>query len=163
MPKINTVASKHVAPPATRRWSWLPFDETRHLDILTSAIRLIETTVKTTKPCNDAFKALPLHRSFTQVWADPNIWISYDPKNNARDFGVTNRLGGKEIAITEYALLQGERTVAATLIHELAHTNGATGTNHDAEGTLTPCLFSDIEDPTVIGMIPRLKLGRGLA
>ena len=40
-------------------------------------------------------------------------------------FGETNQVGGKEIAISITSLRIGRWTVLGTLIHELAHSNGA--------------------------------------
>jgi hypothetical protein len=41
----------------------------------------------------------------------------------------------------------------ATLIHELAHVNGANGITHDAEATLQKCLMGQHHDPTILGQL----------
>ena len=54
-------------------------------------------------------------------------------------------------------------TVAATLIHELAHTNGAPGGNsHAAEATLSQCLLRSLEVKTILGEIERARRFGGL-
>jgi len=47
----------------------------------------------------------------------------------------------------------GQWTLAATLIHELAHVNGASGHDAAAERTLLPCLMGHLYDPHIIGQI----------
>jgi hypothetical protein len=47
----------------------------------------------------------------------------------------------------------GKWTTAATLVHELAHVNGAPGTNRDAGNTLLNCMLKSLHDPTIIGKI----------
>ena len=42
--------------------------------------------------------------------------------------------------------------MVATLIHELAHVNGAGG-GHDAEGTLQKCLMRAHHHPHIMGQI----------
>jgi hypothetical protein len=160
MPQINTPHSGHVAPPPKSGYSWLPYTKQRHLATLQQAIRIIDSRVENSHSCNLAFQALPGGRSFAQVWRDPNIWISYDPKADGTSYGATDYVGGKEITITEFTLRMGVWTTAGTLIHELAHTNGADGVSHDAEGTLKKCLLQTVEDPTILGMVrPLLSSG----
>ena len=43
--------------------------------------------------------------------------------------------------------------LVATLIHELAHVNGASGVDHAAEQTLTSCLMQAHHDPNIIGQL----------
>lgn len=155
MPRINTEGCGHAGPAPVAGWSWLPYTPARHLHTIRDAFHIIATRVVESKACDVAYRALPGGRSFAQVWADQNIWISYDPKNDGHNFGVTIRVGGGEVSISEYALRMGRWTVAATLIHELAHTNGADGISHDAEGTLRHCLLPGLEDPTIMGMLKR--------
>jgi hypothetical protein len=164
MPKVNTPASKHAGPAATAGWQWLPYTDDILLHTLNRAIGIIDARIKSHKPCNAAFKALAGGRTFAQVWSDANIWISYDPNNDGRHFGVTNRVGGKEVSITRYALRMGHWTTAATLVHELAHTNGAPGgASHAAEATLSQCLLHGLEDPNILGSIIRASRGDRIA
>ncbi len=47
--------------------------------------------------------------------------------------------------------------IAATLVHELAHVNGAPGgmLSKAAETTLPPCGFGDEFNPATVGMVRR--------
>ncbi|HKO49135.1 MAG TPA: hypothetical protein VJV79_15490 [Polyangiaceae bacterium] len=47
----------------------------------------------------------------------------------------------------------GQWTLAATLIHELAHVNGASGHDAAAERSLLPCLMGNLYDPHIIGRV----------
>lgn len=85
-----------------------------------------------------------------QVWTDPTVWLSYDPGSAAGRFGATL---GKEVTLSHYACRIGSWTLVATLIHELAHVNGANGVTHDAEATLQKCLMGQHHDPTIMGQI----------
>ncbi|HMA71198.1 MAG TPA: hypothetical protein VKP67_06890 [Xanthobacteraceae bacterium] len=164
MPNINTPDSGHNAPDENSGWQWLPYTDATLLATLKHAIRIIDGRIKGFRPCDRAFRALPGGRSFTQVWTDPDVWISFDPKNNGRDFGVTNFVGGKEISVTKFALRMGHWTTAATLVHEMAHVNGAPGgDSHAAEGTLRSCLLSGLEDPNILGAIERVADAARLA
>jgi hypothetical protein len=69
------------------------------------------------------FRSLPNGRSLTALLADNTIWINYDPTST--DFGLTNLVSGNEIAICNPSFRIGRWTVLATLVHELAHVNGA--------------------------------------
>jgi hypothetical protein len=74
---------------------------------------------------NVYFRSLPNRRSLSDLLADRSIWVNYLP--GVTYFGETNMVGGKEIAIGPRAFRIGRWTVLATLIHELAHSNGAPG------------------------------------
>ena len=155
MPKINTAASNHEAPAGTAKWKFLPYtkDERRQHATLIRAIKIIDKRIKGYRPCNAAFEELPGGKTFAAIWKDPNIWISYDPEYKVGKFGATVR-GKKEITISKYAFRGGDHwTVAATLIHELAHVNGAPGNDTQAEDTLKSCLLKDLHDPNIIGKV----------
>jgi hypothetical protein len=157
MPSINIPGSGHTGPAMTAGWQWLPYTNAGWLTTLRRAIHIIDSRIKGNQPCNAAFRALPSGRTFAQVWADPTIWISFDPDRTGK-YGVTDRVGGKEISITEYSLMMGAWTVAATLIHELAHVNGAPGgASHAAEATLSRCLLHKLEDKTILGKLERAR------
>lgn len=104
------------------------------------------------------FRTLPNARTLTQLLADSSIWVNYHP--TMPHFGETNRVGGKEIAISITSLRIGRWTVLGTLIHELAHSNGAPindalgNPSTQAEGALLACglgkqseLTSGVDDP----------------
>jgi hypothetical protein len=92
-----------------------------------------------------------------QVWNDPGVWVSYDPGGQGGRYGATL---GNEITITAYSLRMGRWTVAATLVHELAHVNGAPGTDKQAEHTLASCLLHKLENPNIIGRITNPSVPR---
>jgi hypothetical protein len=151
MPSVNTPASGHVGPaPLPGGHQYLPYTNPHFLATLNSAIHIIQSRIRGQLPCDNAFRLLPGGRTFTTVWADPTVWINFDPSERVKDYGATR---GKEVTITAYSLHMGRWTVAATLIHEFAHVNGASGTTHDAEATLRSCLLKDLEDPKIIGEI----------
>ena len=79
-------------------------------------------------------------RSLTALLADRNIWTNYHA--TLADFGVTPGAAGfaTECAIGPSAFRIGRWTVLATLIHELAHCNGAPGGGSTvAEDALPHC------------------------
>jgi len=87
---------------------------------------------------NTYFRGLPNRRSLTDLLNDGGIWINYDPVTVG--FGATNFVGGNEIAIGDIAFRLGQWSVLATLIHELAHVNGAPGGSDKlAEGAVLAC------------------------
>lgn len=152
MPKIHITKSTYSAPSPIAGWSWLPYaDPSPQLTTLKSAISIIDTKIKSYQPCNNAFKALPLGKSFLQIWSDPTVWISLDSIYKAGRYGAT--LSKKHITLSLYALNMGKWTTAATLVHELAHVGGASGTDSKAEDTLLKCLLKGLHDPNIIGRI----------
>jgi hypothetical protein len=150
MPTINIPTSGHAGPAAIAGWQWLPFTDHSLLVSLQHAVHIISSRINGNGACNAAFSALPGGRTFSQVWADATVWISYDPGNVVGRFGATL---GKDITLSRYACRMGAWTMAATLVHELAHVNGASGATHDAEGTLGKCLLKAHEDPAIIGQV----------
>src|SRR6266851_326263 len=145
MPKINTSKSGHVGPVALPGGhQYLAYTNVSFLATLNQAVHIIQTRIRGQVPWDKAFRLLPGGRTFSQVWADPAVWINFDPSRSGGDYGATR---AKEITITAYSLAMGHWTVAATLVHEMAHVNGASGATHDAEGTLKSCLLSGLEDP----------------
>jgi hypothetical protein len=96
--------------------------------------------IAATMPSADKyFGSLPFGRSLTQILADRTIWINYAP-TLTNLWGAEDKRTHKEIAITPPSYLWGRWTVLATLIHELAHINGAPGTrSRAAEDALLHC------------------------
>ncbi|MDR1423821.1 MAG: hypothetical protein LBI92_04340 [Azoarcus sp.] len=152
MPNINTPSSGHVGPSANMHRQWLPYTaaDSSDLAMLNVAMNIINTRIKGHSPCNAAFQALPGGRTFADIWNDSSVWISYNPVWRHGYFGSTS---GKDITIAKYAFSMGHWTIAATLVHELAHVNGAPGHNTQAEDTLKACLLRDLYDPSVIGSL----------
>lgn len=83
------------------------------------------------------FKTLPDGKSLTELLADSSIWVNYGPSLTVFGEAV---ISGTELAIGPGAYRIGRWTVLATLIHELAHINGAPGgTDRRAEEALLHC------------------------
>ncbi len=157
MVSINIPSAGHTGPAANSGWQWLPYTDADFLATLHRAMHVIDSKIKGYQPCNAAFQTLPRGRSFAQVWNDPTVWISFDPKNDGHNYGATL---GQEVTITRFSLRMGLWTTAATLVHELAHVNGADGFSHAAEGTLRSCLLQGLEDPTIVGSIDNVARGQ---
>jgi hypothetical protein len=83
--------------------------------------RLIASTFP---EANKYFLHLPKRRSLTELLADRSIWVNYSLILGG-DYGGT--VGFNEIAIGPDAFRVGRWTVLATVIHELAHCDGASG------------------------------------
>lgn len=101
--------------------------------------------------CEQAFRALPRHRGFRDVWMDPGVWIRYTSSIRARGYTHPN---GLDVAVTLAGFGASPiqwRSIAATLVHEMAHVNGAPGTDRTAEAVLRECLFADHHDPYILG------------
>lgn len=150
MPKLNIPGSGHAGPAAVAGWQWLPVPTATHRARLQTTVNIINTRVKGYAQCNAAFRKLPGGRTFTQVWTDPAVWLSYDPGSAAGRFGATL---GNEVTLSQYAFRMGHWTLVATIIHELAHVDGADGVSHDAEATLQQCLMGAHHDAAIIGQI----------
>lgn len=151
MPTVHLPASGYVAPVPNSGWQWLAWSDNVKLKVLLDAMFIIGTRIKGYKPCNAAFKKLPGGRSFDDIWGDASIYISYDPGNTKGRYGATL---GKAVTISAYSIGMGRWTTAATLVHELAHVDGAPGNDTQAEDTLLSCLLSGLHDNTIIGMGP---------
>ncbi|MCL2589992.1 MAG: hypothetical protein FWD67_03700 [Betaproteobacteria bacterium] len=151
MPSINTSSSGHAGPINTMR-IFLPYStaEAGYLATLRRAMDVINSRIKGHAPCNAAFQALPGGRSFADVWNDSSIWISYSSDATPGYYSTRN---GQDITISKYAFTMGHWTVVASLLHELAHVNGAPGNDTQAEDTLKKCLLNNLHDPNVIGRI----------
>lgn len=151
MPQINTPASGHAGPaPIPGGHQYLPYANAVYLATLQLAVQTINNRIRGNAVCDAAFRALPGGRTFAQVWVDNSIWINFDPSRAVGDYGARR---GSDVTITAFALEMGHWTTAATLIHELAHVNGAPGNTHQAEATLRSCLLPGLEDPTIIGKL----------
>lgn len=129
---------------------------------LGEALRFIIDRVKVHKPCNDCFARLPGRRSFAQIWDDPDVWIHYNGRSTSYGF---SRPASKEIAVCFKSFMSSvaapgkpnSMQVAATIVHELAHLNGAEGDprkrDNSAENSLRFCLLTQMFKPDVFGAI----------
>ncbi len=151
MAKIHINSSKYSAPANLQGWQWLPYTDKIMLNVVKRAVGIIDLRIKGHKPCEAAFKALPGGKSFTDIWAMNNVWISFDPDRSGNKYGVT--LNNQHVSVTSYALAMGEWMTAATIIHELAHVNGAPGINTQAEDVLLQCMLKQHHNPNIIGLI----------
>ena len=156
MPTINEPAAAHVAPVPNSGWEWHPFSDKHEVHVIKQAIWIIENRIRGFRPCNKAFQKLPGGRTFDDVWNDASVWISRDPGNQQGRFGATL---GNEVTITRFSLRMGRWTTAATLVHELAHVNGA-GAGHEAEGTLLSCLLTNLHDASIMGAVEKVQTER---
>jgi hypothetical protein len=105
MPRLNIPGSRHVAPAAVAGWQWLPISAASYKSRIQHALNIITNRVQAYGPCNAAFRALSGGRTFAQVWADPTVWISYDPGAAAGRFGATL---GHEVTLSQYACRMGQ-------------------------------------------------------
>jgi hypothetical protein len=131
---------------------YIAFPNNRRSDIrwARSKAQWIATNLPT---ANTYFRGLPDGKSLTELLADNTIWVNYHATMNY--FGETNSVSGHEIAISEFACKRGRWTVLATLIHELAHADGAPGGGDQrAERSLIACglgyqseLTTGVDDP----------------
>ena len=153
MAKIHIPGDGHVVPlpsmlPSGATIQWLAVSDPKQKKVISDALHILTHNVKGVKPCNDCFKNLPNGRTFDDLLNDAAIFISVDPSNDVNLFGAAL---GNDITITNSCIRKGRWTVAATLVHELAHVNGAPGNDHQAEGTLLCCGFKKLHDVTIIG------------
>lgn len=109
----------------------------RHRPEVRWARERAQVIARTIPEANTYFRSLSGGRSLTQLLADGGIWINYHTSLDT--YGFQSTLFTKETAIAEYACRRGRWTVLATLIHELAHVNGADGLGHDAERAVLIC------------------------
>jgi len=84
------------------------------------------------------FATLPGGRSLASLLGDSTIWINFNP--GMAGFGEQSVAHNNEIAIGPAAFRVGRWTVLATLVHELAHVDGAPGgADRRAEEALLRC------------------------
>jgi hypothetical protein len=154
MPTTHVDGDGHVSPSPLAdgtRWDAYPNKDTSITRTLKQALFILKHNIRGMKPCNKCFSALPGGRTFDDVFDDPNVFISFDP--SGPNSGRTDAVGGKEITIGASEFGRGRWSVAATLVHELAHVNGASATTADAENTLRCCGLSDHFRPGAVGAI----------
>jgi hypothetical protein len=126
------------------------------MTVLHHALVILRSRVRTDTTCNTSFQRLPLRRSFQTLFDDSRNWINYDPVNGGELWGwVEPVVHPNDIVLTQYALRTGVWATAATIVHELAHLNGAPGgTSHAAELRVKECHMQSPNgpyDPSVQG------------
>lgn len=130
MIQINT--GDHASPHA----GFLPIPARHRYEIRWARSRA-QVIARTIPEANTYFRTLPNGRSLSELLADSTVWVNYH--SSLTTYGFTSIMFSKETAIAEYACRRGRWTVLATLIHELAHSNGADGIGHDAERAVLVC------------------------
>lgn len=92
--------------------------------------------IANTKPSANAyFRTLPGHRTLSALLADGKIWVNYyNGSGTAMGMRYDN-----EIGISYWSFYKGKNHVLGTLIHELAHINGAPDETFQAENALVHC------------------------
>jgi hypothetical protein len=120
--RINSSASPHVGPTGSGK---VPKE---FLSIVEAALAILKGSMRNDAACNSSFAGLSGGQTFKQFFDDPNVWMNYDPINDGKLWGWTQpSTFPKDIVVTRYALKAGRWSVAATIVHELAHLNGAPG------------------------------------
>lgn len=133
MARINGPDGTIYSQPDTGKdgTTWAPFQDPAQIAVVRRALSILRLQVAPMASINDYFRGLPNHRSFQEVVEDPRIWISRDPAGPAAAETV-----GMHITVGREPLRWGYWAVAATLLHELAHINGATDIGGQAEEAL---------------------------
>lgn len=142
MLSVNTGAVAHTGPPDSGP---IPAEYLRTLE---RAQTIIQVRIVGHYQSDKIFKALPGRRSFREMFDLLNNWINYDPSNKLNDWGWTiPSLYPNDIVLTRFTLRMGRWSTAGTIVHELAHLNGADGTSHAAENTLRFCGLQSAQGP----------------
>ncbi|MDB4985973.1 MAG: hypothetical protein JWN04_1151 [Myxococcaceae bacterium] len=124
MVSINT--GMHIGPQGANA---LP---SKYLPDLQKALSILANGMRLDAECNASFTRLSGRRPFHAWFDDPDVWINYDPNDRGDDWGWTIASHPKDVVITQYALRMGRWSIAATIVHELAHLNGAPGSRSKA-------------------------------
>lgn len=158
----------HVLPGEAQKHKFVGFNpgllEQAKLVALSIEYLKVRSTYCNPIMCDEGFKSLPKHHTFDEVLNDKNVWISFgsdrgDLANGNTWLGLTinNDEKNYDIAINTWAFtcVKNKATrvqeIAAILVHEMAHVNGAPNDTHTAEMMLMFCGFGEYYEPTVIG------------
>jgi len=110
---------------------------------------------------NRYFKTLPNGRTLTDLLNDSTIWINHDPTSS--DWGATSIPHPTEMSIDSLSFRWGRWSVLATLVHELAHVNGAPGGNDkSAEEAVLHCGMGRQSEKTSGRNDPRTPYNPGI-
>jgi hypothetical protein len=132
---------------------WWPFSGGTPRKTLASAMAIVQKNIRNSSSCNNYFSRLSGTRSFKDVWDDAGVWIHWDPRGDPGFYGVTtHEFPVADVTISNFALNKGVWVTVATLVHELAHVNGAPGgTSTAAEDALPQCGLRGLVDPGAVG------------
>jgi hypothetical protein len=108
-----------------------------------------------------------LGKTLKEIVESSKVWLHFIDKPEFDLLGKTR--GGisdtwADIGITRAAMDKGKMYVVATIVHELAHVDGAPGTlakrrSIAAESTLKHCLLSPQFDPNAFGALDKMFRG----
>ncbi|EYF01090.1 hypothetical protein [Chondromyces apiculatus] len=137
---INTTRSLRRGPPPSQPMPpHLVGQVQRGIDLLMTRILGCES-------CEQEFRTLPRGLSFTQI-VNLGVYVNYHPANNT-DWGWMDTGYPQDIVLTPLAIRMGRWAIAGTIVHEIAHLNGAPGGNdHAAEHTLSKCRLMSQNGP----------------
>lgn len=132
MIRINGDGTAHNGPAGT---SAVPAE---YLDELKRAINILTSRIVGKYQSDKAFAALPGGRTLSQMVNGTDIWVNYDPSNKQGDWGWTQPgIRPFDVVVSQFTLRMGRWSTVGTIVHEMAHLNGAPGGNsHAAEETL---------------------------
>ncbi len=141
---INVAGSGHTPPATNGGIAFTPYNITTlkgQKKMIDQALWILKNNLKGYKPCNDCFTALPGGQTFDALMASNSVRISYSANSVWSTIGgnIFALTIGNDITVTQFSFNKGVWSVAATLVHELAHVNGAPNSTHQAEGTLLCC------------------------
>lgn len=106
--------------------------------------------------CNESFKTLPGGKSFDAIFLDTSVWINLLKNKPLTELGMAYK---NDIAISIHMFTKAHQMpdpaaeIAAVIIHELAHVNGARNNPpiKEAEQMVMRCGFYDQCDISVEG------------
>jgi hypothetical protein len=139
MLQINGDGVCHAGPPGSHM---VP---EQYISEVQRGLTIIRDRIRGRERCDAIFSALPRGRTFQQLFDDVTSFVNYDPSNRQGDWGWT--IPGtypKDVVISQFTIRMGRWSIAGTIVHELAHLNGADGHSHAAEETLKYC---DLQSP----------------
>ncbi|PCI42211.1 MAG: hypothetical protein COB51_13330 [Moraxellaceae bacterium] len=143
MLSINDQAAVHIGPIGSSK---VP---KKFIKTIEDALQILAKSMRNDAECNASFIKLSGKKRFRELFDDPNIWLNYDPDNTGRLWGWVIPAGHpKDVVLSQYTLNMGRWTVAATIVHELAHLNGAPGAgSHEAELRVKECRMKSALGP----------------
>ncbi|WP_029065557.1 hypothetical protein [Labrenzia sp. DG1229] len=115
----------HVSPLA----GFVEFNASQYSQLKWCRSKLFKM-VRENQSCDAYFCSLPNSRTLTHLINDGSIWVNFGPAIETPFYGKAY-FAASEIGIADRAFRMGRWTVLATIIHELAHINGAPGRGGD--------------------------------
>jgi hypothetical protein len=161
MPQINYWINNHKLPAimqyAARAYAPKKYDKDPwRVDQIKLAMTWIQTAVvegtTCAESCDEAFGKLAGGKKFSELWADQSIHISFLTTPDPKTYGQA-KMWGKDLAIAYGSFRHGWKMVAATIIHEMAHLNGAPDNTKEAEATLLHCGLKSKHRKEIIGYL----------